>query len=105
MKKGIALLLACATVATTFVGCSTSGTAQSAKDSGKIQIRLLTRMVGTSPQVAIYNEVIEEFKAKHPEVEIIDDSQGDDSSYNNILKTDISSGTMANIFRIQGVAL
>ena len=104
MKKGIALLLACATAATTFVGCSTSGTAQSAKDSGKIQIRLLTRMVGTSPQVAIYNEVIEEFKAKHPEVEIIDDSQGDDSSYNNILKTDISSGTMANIFRIQGVA-
>ncbi|MFQ9698016.1 MAG: ABC transporter substrate-binding protein [Zhenhengia sp.] len=104
MKKGIALLLVCATAATTFVGCSTSSTAQSAKDSGKIQIRLLTRMVGTSPQVAIYNEVIEEFKAKHPEVEIIDDSQGDDSSYNNILKTDISSGTMANIFRIQGVA-
>lgn len=104
MKKSIALLVACATAATTLVGCSTSNTAQSAKDAGRIQIRLLTRMVGTAPQVSIYNDVIEAFKEKHPEVEIVDDSQGDESSYNNILKTDISSGTMANIFRIQGVA-
>ncbi len=102
MRKGILLLLIF-TVLFTFVGCS-SNEEQAKKDPNKIQIRLLTRMTGTSPQVAIYNEVIDAFKAKHPEVEIVDDSQGDDSSYNNILKTDISSGTMANIFRIQGVA-
>lgn len=35
---------------------------------------------------------------------IVDDSQGDESAFNNILSTDIASGTMANIFRIQGVA-
>ncbi|MGL4344784.1 MAG: ABC transporter substrate-binding protein [Cellulosilyticaceae bacterium] len=102
MKKSIALAVAATTLAGALVGCS--GGAQAATKDGQIQIRLLTRMVGTSPQVQIYNEVIEEFKAKHPEVVIVDDSQGDDSSYNNILKTDISSGTMANIFRIQGVS-
>ncbi len=74
-------------------------------DSGdKITIRLLTRMAGTTPQVDIYNDILDEFKEKHPEVTIVDDSQGDESAFNNILSTDIASGTMANIFRIQGVA-
>lgn len=52
----------------------------------------------------IYNDILDEFKEKHPEVTIVDDSQGDESAFNNILSTDIASGTMANIFRIQGVA-
>lgn len=70
----------------------------------KITIRLLTRMAGTSSQVEIYNDILNEFKEKHPEVTIIDDSQSDESAFNNILSTDIASGNMANIFRIQGVA-
>lgn len=75
------------------------------KGSGdKITIRLLTRMAGTTAQVDIYNDILDEFKEKHPEVTIVDDSQGDESAFNNILSTDIASGTMANIFRIQGVA-
>lgn len=102
MKKKIAFGLVLATLASALAGCSSTNSEVSA--DGKIEIRLLTRMAGTAPQVEIYNEVIEEFKAKYPEVVIVDDSQGDDSSYNNILKTDISSGTMANIFRIQGVS-
>lgn len=64
MRKGILLLLIF-TVLFTFVGCS-SNAEQAKKDPNKIQIRLLTRMTGTSPQVAIYNEVIDEFRAKHP---------------------------------------
>ncbi len=70
----------------------------------KVTMRLLTRMAGTSTQVQIFQSVLDEFKAKHPEVEIIDDSQGDESAFNNILSTDIASGNMANIFRIQGVS-
>jgi ABC-type glycerol-3-phosphate transport system substrate-binding protein len=104
MKKALVLGLACATLASGLMGCTSSQGVATSSSGDKIQIRLLTRMTGTSPQVQIYNEVIEEFKAKYPEVEIIDDSQGDESSFNNILKTDMSSGTMANIFRIQGVA-
>lgn len=86
------------------VGCGGASKEESKKSDEEITIRLLTRMSGTSKQVGIYNDVIEEFKQKHPEVKIVDDSQGDESAFNNILSTDIASGTMANIFRIQGVA-
>lgn len=98
-KKILAVALACTTIAGLAAGCGSNE-----KESDKIKIRLLTRMAGTSPQVQIYKDILDEFQEKHPEVEIVDDSQGDDGSFNNILKTDMSSGTMANIFRIQGVA-
>lgn len=84
-------------------GCSGSGS-NGSSDPDKVTIRLLTRMAGTSKQVSIYNDIVNEFKEMHPEVTIIDDSQSDESAFNNILSTDIASGTMANIFRIQGVA-
>ena len=84
---------------------SSADSSKEASDSGeKIKIRLLTRMAGTSDIVKIYNSILDEFKAKHPEVEIIDDSQGDESAFNNILSTDMASGKMANIYRVQGVA-
>lgn len=86
------------------VGCGGATKEEGKKTGDEVTIRLLTRMAGTSKQVGIYNDVIEEFKQKHPEVKIVDDSQGDESAFNNILSTDIASGTMANIFRIQGVA-
>lgn len=84
-------------------GCGSKEESKKAEGDG-ITIRLLTRMAGTTKQVEIYNDILDEFKEKHPEVTIIDDSQGDESAFNNILSTDIASGTMANIFRIQGVA-
>lgn len=70
----------------------------------KIEISLLTRMAGTTPQVDIFKDILEEFQAKYPEVVIIDQSQGDESSFNNILKTSIATGAIPNILRIQGVA-
>lgn len=115
VKKLAAVLLTVAMTAAMLAGCGGSGSTDTgaggaaadtgtAGDSGKITIRLLTRMAGTSTQVGIYNDILDEFRAKHPEVTIIDDSQSDESAFNNILSTDIASGTMANIFRIQGVA-
>lgn len=104
-KKIIALGLICMTALTALFGCGKGKDKEQAGGKGdQVTIRLLTRMTGTSPQVQIYKDIINEFQEKHPEVKIVDDSQGDDSSFNNILKTDMSSGTMANIFRIQGVA-
>ncbi|WP_313583872.1 ABC transporter substrate-binding protein [Lacrimispora sp.] len=105
IKKVMALALAGVLSLSMLTACG-SKTDSASKESGdeKVTIRLLTRMAGTSTQVGIYNDIINEFKSKHPEVTIIDDSQGDESAFNNILTTDIASGTMANIFRIQGVA-
>lgn len=129
MKKVTALLLTGAMCAGALAGCGASGeqkdtgaastadtkeagtneaggtdTADNSAGDENITIRLLTRMAGTTTQVDIYNGILDEFKAKHPDVTIIDDSQSDESAFNNILSTDIASGTMANIFRIQGVA-
>lgn len=124
LKKITALLLTAALCVGSLAGCGksssetndtqgttdqkTEGTDTAATESAEtgkgIKIRLLTRMAGTTTQVNIYNDVINEFKTKYPDVEIIDDSQSDESAFNNILSTDIASGTMANIFRIQGVA-
>lgn len=105
IKKVMALALTGVLSFSMLTACG-SKTDSANKESGdeKVTIRLLTRMAGTSTQVGIYNDIINEFKSKHPEVTIIDDSQGDESAFNNILTTDIASGTMANIFRIQGVA-
>lgn len=111
MKKVIALLLAAVLCFSMLTACGSktdnadsTDTSDSNASDEKVTIRLLTRMAGTTTQVGIYNDIINEFKSKHPEVTIIDDSQGDESAFNNILTTDIASGTMANIFRIQGVA-
>lgn len=105
IKKVMALTLAGVLSLSTLTACgSKTDSAGKELSDEKVTIRLLTRMAGTSTQVGIYNDIINEFKSKHPEVTIIDDSQGDESAFNNILTTDIASGTMANIFRIQGVA-
>lgn len=105
IKKLAAMALAGVICVGALAGCASGGSpTKKAKDDGKITIRLLTRMAGTTQQVTIYNEILEAFKEKHPEVKIIDDSQSDEAAFNNILSTDIASGTMANIFRIQGVA-
>ena len=109
---GITLALSIGALAACGSGKNGGGESQKAADSAnssgdsseKVKIRLLTRMAGTSDIVKIYNGIIDEFKAKHPEVEIIDDSQGDESAFNNILSTDMASGKMANIYRVQGVA-
>jgi len=105
IKKVMALSLAGILSFFMLTACGSKTDSKSKEsDDEKVTIRLLTRMAGTSTQVGIYNDILNEFKSKHPEVTIIDDSQGDESAFNNILTTDIASGTMANIFRIQGVA-
>lgn len=122
MKKVTTLLLAGAMCTALLAGCASStdkketnaaggnetaaenNESQESKEDGDVTIRLLTRMAGTTKQVEIYNDILQAFKDKHPDVKIIDDSQSDESAFNNILSTDIASGTMANIFRIQGVA-
>ncbi len=122
LKRITAILLIVMMTAALFAGCGSNGdttTTTTAAGDGtttagdetttagsdeEITIRLLTRMAGTTTQVEIFNDILDEFKAKYPEVTIIDDSQGDESAFNNILTTDIASGNMANIFRVQGVA-
>ena len=71
-----------------------------------ITIRLLTRLTGTRetvPAYVVWADVIDEFKEKHPGVNVVDESQGDEASFDSIMSTDLASGTMANIFAVNGV--
>ncbi|WP_099361637.1 ABC transporter substrate-binding protein [Fredinandcohnia onubensis] len=102
MKKTV-IIAFMVLLSTILVACSGSGD-QANSEEDKIKIRLLTRMAGTTTQVGIYKDIIKEFEEKHPDVEVIDESQGDESAFNNKLKTDLASGTLPNIFRVQGVA-
>lgn len=111
MKKGkklISLLLVFVLGLTLLSGCGKENTGDAKADveseSDKVTIRILTRIAGTSKQTQLYNQILDEFKSEHPEVEIIDNSQSDESAFNNLIASDIASGDMANIFRIQGVA-
>ena len=104
LKKWTALALAGVLAAGMLTGCNASGDNGKTESDEKVTIRLLTRMAGTSTQVSIFNDVLEEFKEKYPHVTIIDDSQSDEGAFNNMLSTCIASGDMPHIFRIQGVA-
>lgn len=107
-KKLISLLLVFVLGLTLLSGCGKENTGDAKADveseSDKVTIRILTRIAGTSKQTQLYNQILDEFKSEHPEVEIIDNSQSDESAFNNLIASDIASGDMANIFRIQGVA-
>lgn len=94
MKRSIVLILLLVFILVTVVNVGAK----------EIEISLLTRMAGTTNQVKVFKEILNDFEAKYPEVEIKDLSQGDESSFNNILKTNIASGTVPDILRIQGVA-
>ncbi|MFJ5790689.1 ABC transporter substrate-binding protein [Lysinibacillus sp. NPDC093197] len=102
MKKKMLVVLM-VLLATILTACGGSSDASDNAD-GKVKIRLLTRMAGTSSQAQIYKDIIKEFEAKHSDVVVVDESQGDESAFNNKLKTDLASGTLPNIFRVQGVA-
>ena len=103
MKKILSLFLV-VSMLTVLTACGNKGTGGEAGKDGKIEIRLLTRMAGTSKQVQIFEDILDQFSKDYPEVKIVNDSQGDESSFNNILKTDRASGTLPNIYRVQGVA-
>ena len=101
MKKRF-LIVMMVLIVSILAACSSSETKGEKND--KIEIRMLTRMAGTSTQVQIYKDIIADFEKKHPDAVVVDESQGDESAFNNKLKTDLASGTLPNIFRVQGVA-
>ena len=72
-KRIISMLTVLALGTTLLAGCGNGGSEKNAKaengEGDKVTIRILTRIAGTSKQTQIYNEILDEFKEKHPEVE------------------------------------
>ncbi len=71
LKRITAALLAGVMCVGLLAGCGSKGDGDEKGSGDKITIRLLTRMAGTTAQVDIYNDILDEFKEKHPEVTIV----------------------------------
>ncbi|SEN14515.1 ABC transporter substrate-binding protein [Lihuaxuella thermophila] len=73
-------------------GCTASS------DGGKIKLRVVTMFAGTDPATKVYQQALEDFKKKHPNVEIIDESMtatGD--PFRTKVKTDFTSGNEPDV--------
>lgn len=106
IKKFAAYVLACV-MAVGMIGCANQNAPDAEKPASEkdnITIRLVTRFNDSTTQGKIFTDTLKQFEEEHPGVKIVDDSQTDESAFNNIMSTDIASGNLANIFRIQGVA-
>jgi ABC-type glycerol-3-phosphate transport system substrate-binding protein len=79
--------------------------AGASKDSGKITIRLLTRMSGADSGVPILEQVKREFQAKYPNVVIQDESKNDSNAFTQQFVTDIASGNVADILQWPGISI
>ena len=63
MKKKLVSVLLCAAMVTGLLaGCGSKGDGDEKGSGDKITIRLLTRMAGTTAQVDIYNDILDELK-------------------------------------------
>ena len=65
LKRITAALLAGVMCVGLLAGCGSKGDGDEKGSGDKITIRLLTRMAGTTAQVDIYNDILDEFKEKH----------------------------------------
>lgn len=104
MKKVLSVILVL-TLSLGIVGCGSNKEANKTegKANSKTELRILTRTTETNPQGKVFKDILKQFEKDNEGVVIIDESQGDEASYNNKLKTDIASGTLPHIFRIGGL--
>lgn len=106
MKRLVALTLSVLMAGSLLTGCTASESNASDTNSGgegeKVQIRIMTRASGTQPFDLAFQDMVKKFQEENPDIEIIDESISDEGSYNDKLKTDIASGDLPDLFRIQG---
>ena len=83
-----------------------SSASTGAQKTGKgITIRLLTRMSGEDADTEIIKEVKDAMMKKYPDLTIEDDSINDSNAFDDQFKTDIASGTVADIIQWPGTGI
>ncbi|SIR45018.1 ABC transporter substrate-binding protein [Halanaerobium kushneri] len=68
-----------------------------AVNAGAVELRVYSMFSGADPASGVYEELIEEFKAEHPEVKIIDESATLDESVKVRIENDFASGNEPDI--------
>ena len=95
-KKLLASLLAVATVAT-LSGCGNKDKAS--ENGGQVTINVLSRYSSDQgPDDRVINQRIEKFMEENPDIKVVHEAIGDESTYNNMFKTAIATGDTPDVF-------
>lgn len=107
-KRAFSLVLMMAVL----VGAYGGGQSEEANEGGadeQITIRFMLRETPSTTEGVIeigniWVRAIEEFEARHPNVNIVSEALQDDTAYTNKLKSDIAAGQPPHIFNFPGIA-
>ena len=97
-RRGVALLAAGTAGVLLLAGCSAGSLGQSGEggEAGTTEITFLTG--STDTEVASAKAVIEAFQAANPNIKITHDTRPGGSEGDNLVKTRLSTGEMAEVF-------
>jgi raffinose/stachyose/melibiose transport system substrate-binding protein len=83
-----------------FIAASVGTAFSQGNDSGTISIRVMTRWTGTDSNAPALQQVIQDFNAANPDIEIIDESIADSGAYNTKLAAGIATKQPPHIFQV-----
>ena len=86
------------------VAVGASGT-QEAEADGTHTIRVQTRFATEAPHEVAFRELLQEFDDQRDDVVIVDESVGDETAFNDKLKTAIATGNVPDLVTTHGGAL
>jgi raffinose/stachyose/melibiose transport system substrate-binding protein len=93
-------------------GCSSGGETQTAKtssnetsvtetkqksDGEKVTLKTVSMFGATDPALQVYNQTLEEFKGKYPNVEIVDESSASNEEWKARIKADFAVGNEPDV--------
>ena len=99
-KRFIVIILVSLLTGLAFAGGGADGDGAAEE---QVTIRLLSRFTGTDATTPVWQDAIEQFQERNPNVTIQDDSVNQEAAYNNKLQTGLATGNLPNIFYSPGV--
>src|SRR5215212_8128730 len=98
-RRGVALVAAATAGTLLFTGCSAGSLGQSGSEGGEAGTTEITFLHGSSDtDVASAKAVMEAFQAANPDIKIKDDARPGGSEGDNLVKTRLATGEMADVF-------
>lgn len=100
LTLGVSLLAGCSSAPATKQAGDTKGsetkTAET-KTNEKITLKTVSMFGATDPALQVYNETLEAFKAKYPNVEIVDESSASNEEWKSRIKADFAVGNEPDV--------
>lgn len=103
--KSLKIMSSLLAAALTFslAGCSAKSSGTST-DSGKVKIRLAHTYTGSDAKAPLFEAKLKEFKAAHPEIDLVEETASGDDMRTKI-KVDMTSNNLPDVFTYWGGAI